>query len=61
MKQHESYDPKLVALAREMTKQVNPEPNIASLNQLLARLTVETAHDAEMEKHLGYSCLNVAI
>jgi len=54
MKKKGKHDPKLVALASELAKQMKTESDISSLSQLLTKLTVETALVAEMEDHLGY-------
>ena len=40
MKKKGKYDPKLVALARELAKHMKTESDISSLSQILTKLTV---------------------
>lgn len=44
----------LKALATELAKGIKSEKDLGTLTQQLIKLTVETALNAEMEKHLGY-------
>lgn len=46
---------KLQALARELAKGIKTEADLGELSKQLVKLTVETALNAELEDHLGYS------
>ena len=46
---------KLEALAKELAKDVKSEKDLSELSRRLVKLTVETALNAEIENHLGYS------
>ena len=46
---------KLEALAKELAKDVKSEKDLSELSRRLVKLTVETALNAEIEDHLGYS------
>lgn len=48
-------DKKLEALAKELAKDVKSEKDLAALSRRLVKLTVETALNAEIDDHLGYS------
>lgn len=46
---------KLKALAAELAKDIKSEKDLGALTQELVKLTVETALNAELDDHLGYS------
>ena len=46
---------KLQALAKELAKGIKTEADLGELSKQLVKLTVETALNAELEDHLGYS------
>ena len=46
---------KLQALAKELAKDIKSEKDLGELSQQLVKLTVETALNAELDEHLGYS------
>ncbi|MCG8565062.1 MAG: IS256 family transposase [Desulfobacterales bacterium] len=46
---------KLEALAQELAKDIKSEKDLSALSRRLVKLTVETALNAELEGHLGYS------
>ena len=46
---------KLEAVAKELAKDIKSEKDLSALSKFLVKLTVETALNAEMEEHLGYS------
>ena len=46
---------KLRALAEELAKDIKSEKDLGELSKQLMKLTVETALNAEMDHHLGYS------
>ena len=46
---------KLEALAQELAKDIKSEKDLSALSRRLVKLTVETALNAELEDHLGYS------
>lgn len=46
---------KLEALAKELAKDIKSEKDLSTLSRRLVKLTVETALNAEIEDHLGYS------
>ena len=48
-------DKKLEALAKELAKDIKSEKDLSALSRRLVKLTVETALNAEIEDHLGYS------
>lgn len=45
----------LQAMASELAKNIKSEKDLSSLTQQLVKLTVETALNAEMDEHLGYT------
>ena len=45
----------LKAMAAQLAKSIKSEKDLGDLTQQLIKLTVETALNAEMEEHLGYS------
>jgi putative transposase len=45
---------KLEAFAREAAKSIKTEKDLNDFSQMLTKITVETAHSAEMAEHLGY-------
>ncbi len=46
---------KLEEIAKELAKDIKSEKDLSTLSKFLVKLTVETALNAEMEEHLGYS------
>jgi len=46
---------KLEEIAKELAKDIKSEKDLSALSTFLVKLTVETALNAEMESHLGYS------
>ena len=46
---------KLEEVAKELAKDIKSEKDLSALSNFLVKLTVETALNAEMEEHLGYS------
>jgi len=44
----------LEAFAREAVKGIKTEKDLAEFSQMLTRITVETALNAELDDHLGY-------
>ena len=46
---------KLEEVAKELAKDIKSEKDLSALSTFLVKLTVETALNAEMESHLGYS------
>ena len=46
---------KLQALAKELAKDIKTEKDLGELSKQLVKLTVETALNAELDEHLGYS------
>ncbi len=48
-------DKKLEALAKELAKDIKSEKDLSTLSRRLVKLTVETALNAEIEDHLGYT------
>lgn len=46
---------KLKALVSELAKEIKTEKDLGSLTQELVKLTVETALNAELDEHLGYT------
>ena len=46
---------KLEALAKELAKDIKSEKDLSDLSRRLVKLTVETALNAEIEDHLGYT------
>ncbi len=49
-----STNPKVVALARELAKDMKSEEDLSALSRELLKITVEAALGAEMDEHLGY-------
>lgn len=46
---------KLKELAAELAKDIKSEKDLGALTQRLVKMTVETALNAELDDHLGYS------
>ena len=44
----------LEAFAREIAKGIKTENDLAEFRQILAKVTVESALNAELDEHLGY-------
>jgi len=44
----------LEAFAREATKSIKTEKDLSDFSQMLTKITVETALNAELDEHLGY-------
>ena len=58
----ETLDPrKLEDLAKEFAKNSKSQDDLAAVSPQLVKLTVETALNAEMEDHLGYSKTKIPI
>lgn len=52
----DTIDPKkLEELAKELAKNIKTQDDLAAVSRQLVKMTVETALNAEMEDHLGYS------
>ena len=51
----EMEEEKLQALAKELAKDIKSEKDLGELSKRLLKLTVETALNAEMDQHLGYT------
>ena len=45
----------LQALAKDLAKSIKTEADLKQLSQLLLKMTVEAALNAELDDHLGYS------
>lgn len=45
---------KLKALAAKLAKGLKTEADLNAFSRMLTKLTVETAHNAELTDHLGY-------
>ena len=47
----------LQALAKDLAKSIKTEADLKQLSQLLLKMTVEAALNAELDDHLGYAAM----